>query len=207
MENVDKKINDIFKYIKETAGNSSDIVTRIIKIGQKKIGYVYLESVSSDDKISDFLVRGLSWDAKNTNINLFDHMFSTLENTIINSKLNIIETYDDVFYHLASGFTVIFVDGYQKAIAVETRIKLDRGVVEATTEAIVRGPKDSFTENHNMNIGLIRKRIKDPKLWFTEIKVGTRTKTKVAISYLSDIVDKDKIDKTKKLLFFIKKLL
>lgn len=198
MENIDKRINDAFKHINEITGNSSDIVTRVIKIGQKKVGYVYLESVSSDDKISDFLVRGLSWDAKNTNVNLFDHMFSTLENTIINSKMNVIETYDEVFYHLASGFTVVFVEGYQKAISVETRIKLDRGVVESTTEAIVRGPKDSFTENHNMNIGLIRKRIKDPKLWFTEIKVGTRTKTKVAISYLSDVVDKDKIDRIKK---------
>ena len=81
---------------------------------------------------------------------------------------------------------------------VETRTKLDRGVVEATTEAIVRGPKDSFTENHNVNIGLIRKRIKDPKLWFQEIIVGKRTKTKVAISYLSDIVDEEKIKKIKK---------
>ena len=198
MENIDKKINDAFKHINEMAGNSSDIVTRTIKIGQKKVGYVYLESVSSDEKISDFLVRGLSWDAKNTNVNLFDHMFSTLENTIMNSKLKVIQTYDDVFYHLSSGFTVIFVEGYQKAITVETRIKLDRGVVEATTEAIVRGPKDSFTENHNMNIGLIRKRIKDPKLWFTEVKIGKRTKTKVAISYLSDVVDKNKIDLIKK---------
>ena len=72
MENIDKKIKDAFKHINETTGNSSDIVTRIIKIGQKKVGYVYLESVSSDDKISDFLVRGLSWDAKTTNFNFFN---------------------------------------------------------------------------------------------------------------------------------------
>lgn len=198
MKNIDKKISNAFKYINEKTGNSSDIVTRTIKIGQKKVGYVYYESVSSDDKISDFLVRGLTWDAKNTNINLFDHMFSTLENTIINSKIKVIETYDDIFYHLASGFTVILVERYEKAIAIETREKLDRGVVESTTEAIVRGPKDSFTENHNMNIGLIRKRIKDPNLWFTEIKIGKRTKTKVAISYINDIVEKNKIDSIKK---------
>ena len=54
MKNIDKKINIVFDNLQEMTGNSSDVTTRIIKIGQKKVGYVYLESVSSDDKISDF---------------------------------------------------------------------------------------------------------------------------------------------------------
>lgn len=198
MKLIDKKIDNIFKYINEISGNSSDVTTRIIKIAQKRVGYIYLESVSSDDKISDFLVRGLTLDARETNFNLFEEIFEKLQNTIANSKLSIIETYEDLFYYLASGFTAIVIDGSSKAIVVETRKQLDRGVVEATTEAIVRGPKDSFTENHNANIGLIRKRIKDPKLWFQEIIVGIRTKTKVTISYLSDVVEKEKINKIKK---------
>jgi len=171
MKKIDKKINTIFKYINQISGNSSDIVTRTIKIAQKNIGYVYLESVSSDDKISDFLVKGLSWDARETNFNLFDELFEKLQNTIANSNLKIANTYDELFYFLASGYTAIIIEGVHKAIVVETRKQLDRGVVEATTEAIVRGPKDSFTENHNANIGLIRKRIKDPNLWFQEIKI------------------------------------
>lgn len=198
MKSIDKKIDTIFKYIAEISGNSSDVTTRIIKIAQKKVGYIYLESVSSDDKISDFLVKGLTFDARETNFNLFEEIFEKLQNTIANSKLKTAETYEDLFYYLASGFTAIVVDGSSKAMVVETRQQLDRGVVEATTEAIVRGPKDSFTENHNANIGLIRKRIKDPKLWFQEIIVGKRTKTKVTISYLSDIVEEDKINLIKK---------
>lgn len=198
MNKIDKKISVVFDHINEISGNSSDVTTRIIKIGQKRVGYVYLESVSSDDKISDFLVRGLTWDARETNFNLFNEIFEKLQNTISNSKLKITESYEELFYYLASGFTAIVVEGCSQALVVETRIKLDRGVVEATTEAIVRGPKDSFTENHNVNIGLIRKRIKDPKLWFQEIIVGKRTKTKVTISYLSDIVEKNKIEKIKK---------
>lgn len=194
MKNIDKKIDNIFKYINEISGNGSEVTTRIIQIAQKRVGYIYLESVSSDDKISDFLVRGLTLDARETNFNLFEEIFEKLQNTIINSKLKIVETYEDLFYHLASGFTAIVVDGSNKAIVVETRKQLDRGVGEATTEAIVRGPKDSFTENHNVNIGLIRKRIKDPRLWFQEIIVGKRTKTKVTISYLSDVVEENKIN-------------
>ena len=38
---------------------------------------------------------------------------------------------------------------------METRAQLDRGVSEATNEPILRGPKDSFTESHSKNLGLI----------------------------------------------------
>ena len=81
------------------------------------------------------------------------------------------------------------------AIAVETRQQLDRGVTESTSETITRGPKDSFTENHNMNLGLIRKRIKDPNLWYEEVKVGRRTKSKVTIAYIKDIVPNYKVQR------------
>lgn len=191
---IDKRVENVFSYINKINGNSPDIKTRLIKIGKKNVGYIFLDSVSSDDKISDFLVRELSWDAKNKDFNFFEQIFSGLQNTIVNSNLNVITTYNELFYHLASGFTAVLVDGYDKAIVVETRASLDRGVVEATTEAIVRGPKDSFTENHNANLGLIRKRIKDPNLWFKELTVGRRTKTKVTIGYLNDVVDKKNIN-------------
>ena len=164
--NLDNTIDKIFETINKMNGNSSDIVTRIIEKDKKRIGYIYLESVSSDDKISNFLNKSLiTIDKKKP----FDSFYNLLKNSIFNSKLKCVETYDDVFYHLASGFTIIILDKCNKAIAIETRQKLDRGVTESSSETIIRGPKDSFTENHNMNLGLIRKRIKDSNLWYEEV--------------------------------------
>ena len=190
------KLNDsiekIFETLNKMNGKSSDIVTRIIEKHNKKIGYIYLESVSSDDKISNFLNKSIvNMDRKKP----FDSFYDLIQNSIFNSKVKAIETYEDMYYHLASGFTVIVIDNCDKGIVVETRQKLDRGVTESTSETIVRGPKDSFTENHNMNLGLIRKRIKDPNLWYEEVKVGRRTKSKVTVAYIKDIVPNYKIKK------------
>lgn len=197
---LDNKIGKIFEKINEMNGKSSDIVTRIIEKNHNRIGYIYLESVSSDDKISDFLNKAIiNMDRKK----IFDSFYELLENSIFNSKVKTCETYEDLFYHLASGFTVIVVDGFEKAIVVETRMTLDRGVVESTSETIIRGPKDSFTENHNKNIGLIRKRIKDQNLWFEEVKLGRRTKSKVSVAYIKDIVPNYKV---KKILDSLKKI-
>ena len=48
------------------------------------------------------------------------------------------------------------------------------------------------------NIGLLRKRIKDNNLIFDELKIGRRTKTKLSITYINNIVEKEKIKKIKK---------
>lgn len=195
MNHIKRKVEKNLKIISEELGNSSDIVKRIIHINDEKIGYIYLESVSSDDKISNFLMKDISSYVKNKKKNFFDELFASLENSIPNSHLKIIEKKEDIFYHLSSGYTCIFVEGEKKVISIETKTKLDRGITEATSEAIIRGPKDSFTENHNINIGLIRKRIKDKNLWMNELIVGRRTKTKVTISYIKDIADIELVEK------------
>jgi len=193
---ISNKIDKVFKKIKELNGNSPDITTREIKFGFKKIGYIYLESVSSDDKISDFLVKSITRLKKTSFLdNFFTNLYEELKNNIANSKMKVIDNYDDMFYYLSSGFTIVLVNGFSKAIVLETRETLDRGVTEPTTETSIRGPKDSLTENYNKNLGLIRKRIKDPNLWFKEVIVGRRTKTKVGIGYIKDIADKTKVEK------------
>lgn len=199
MEKIKRLAQQNINFIKAMNGNSSDITDRTIVIDKKNVSYIYLESVSSDDKISDFIGKSLSYDVKNFQIrSLFSDLFERLKNTIPNSKLSTVDNFDDIFYYLASGFTCIFVDGEERAIVLETRTQLDRGVTEPSSEPVVRGPKDSFTENHNMNIGLIRKRIKDPNLWFDSVQVGRRSKTKVDIAYIKDIVELNRVYKIKK---------
>lgn len=171
IENIKKELND-----------SIDISSRIIKIKNKKIGYIFLESVSSDDKISDFLVKSI--------INKTDK----LENSIYNSKLIKIKQ-EDIPYLLSSGFTIIITE--KNLYATETKANIDRSIEDSKSEAIIRGPKDSFTENYMTNIGLIRKRIKDNNLVFDELKIGRRTKTKVSITYINNIVKEEYIKKIK----------
>ena len=187
---IHNNINKVFETIKNINGNSSDIVTRIIEKNGYKIGYIYLESVSSDDKISDFLNKSIiNMDKKKT----FVSFYNLVKNSIFNSNIKVCYTYLDMFYFLSSGFTVIVLDKCDKAIVIETRATLDRGVSESTSETITRGPKDSFTENHNINLGLIRKRIKDTNLYFKDSIIGTRTKTKVTIAYIKDIAPPHKV--------------
>ena len=180
-------MHPIINTIKEKYGNSSDIVTRSIN----NISYIYLESVSSDDKISDFLNKSI------IDISNIKDLYNLLKNNIYCSHIITSSNIDKCCYYLSSGYTCVFINNNKKFIALETRAEINRSVSESTTEPIIRGPKDSFTENNSTNIGLIRKRIKDSNLWIEEIIVGRRTKSKVSIIYINDIANKESIVKIK----------
>ncbi|MBR2833456.1 MAG: spore germination protein [Bacilli bacterium] len=195
MIKIEKSVKKTIEKIKKEYGNSNDLNTRIIKIEKTNIGILFMESSSSTTTISDFIVKSID-NIKNEK-KIFENLFDTIKNNIYNSQILTTDNFNDFSYYLSSGFTIIIIDSIEKAIILETRADLDRGVSEATNEPVLRGPKDSFTESHAKNLGLIRKRIKDSNLWFEEVKIGKRTKTRVNIAYINDIVKKSDIEKIK----------
>lgn len=58
---------------------------------------------------------------------------------------------------------------------------------EPETEAVIRGPRDGFTETLHTNLSLIRVRLRDPSLRIEERRVGSRSRTKVALVFLAGV--------------------
>ena len=195
MEKIEKNAKKIVQKVKTLYGNRPNVNSRIINIKWKNVGIIFLESSSQASTVSDFIIKGTLYTKENKNI--FQNIFEALKNNLFNSQLFIINDFNEFPYYLSSGFTIITVDDSDKAIVMETRAQLDRGVTESSSEPILRGSKDSFTESHSKNLGLIRKRIKDPNLWFDELKLGRRTKTRISIAYINGIADPQKFKKIK----------
>ena len=102
---------------------------------------------------------------------------------------------DEILYYVNNGFLVI-ITKYQM-LAIEERINLDRGVSEVSSEINIKGPKDAFSETFNINLGLIRKRIKSCDLECFDTTIGRKTETRVGILYMRNITDQDLIEKVK----------
>lgn len=188
---LDKKINQIIEKVNQINNYSSDITNRTIKVKGKEIGYIFLESTASDEKIGNIILENINL----SKIHIYTNIYNYLKNNLKGAKINEITTYDDLFYHLASGYLCILTNNTKKIIAIETKANLDRSISESTTESVVRGSKDAFNENYNANIGLIRKRLKDSNLIIAEQKVGKRTKTKIGVMYLQDVAKIDNVNK------------
>ena len=170
--------------IKKLMKTSPDLKIRTIN----KVNIIFFESLTDASNINDFLLKPIV----KYNIN----SFSKLKEKIPFGNLKELDNISDLFLCLYSGFTIINIG--KDFIAFETRYSLDSGIIEATNEKVIKGPKDAFSENYQNNLGLIRKRIRSDKLIIKEHVIGTSSKTKVSLLYMDDIVNEELINKIEK---------
>ncbi len=178
-------MNKLINKLKKDTNNLSDIVYRYKNINNTKICIIYSDSLSSSDKISDFIIESLD------NIELRhkkEKLYNTIKNDIENFKIIELNTYKDMCYYINSGFTIILFEDY-KILALETKKNLSRSITNPQTENSYRGPMDCFIEEIQTNIGLIKRRIKDNNLWMKEYKLGTYTQTKTNLIYINNLVE------------------
>ncbi|MCA1058218.1 spore germination protein [Rossellomorea aquimaris] len=70
----------------------------------------------------------------------------------------------------------------------------NRSIEESETESIILGPHDSFIESADVNISMIRKRLKSSHLKTINLSAGEITKTSITIMYLEDIAPKEELE-------------
>ena len=79
-----------------------------------------------------------------------------------------------------------------------SEIGFERQIWAAADE--LRGSMDAFVEELKLNIGLVKKRIKDVNLWNISNDIGKYTKTKTTIMYINGICKKELVEKVNKLI-------
>ena len=168
--------------IKKESNNAVVYLYKQIKINNNTIDLISIETIASSSDINDFILKKISLlDNFNTN-DLYEYLFNYLPAISIKK----VKDYNEAINNLMNGFAIIIINN-DKFLAVETRRDLTRGVSEADYERSIIGPKDSFIEHFNTNVGLIRRRIKDINLHLEEVLVGKYSKTKVGVMYLTGV--------------------
>lgn len=85
---------------------------------------------------------------------------------------------------LMSGFVLLCLEGCAGGLVCGVQGFAYRGPQEPQNEVMQRGAKDGFTESNQLNMAMVRRRMKNPALKFEALQVGTRSHTPVALAYL-----------------------
>lgn len=178
------------EYIKNELKNNADLVIRELDIKKKSPVYIlYFESLTSSSDVFNFVIKPIK-DHLNSNKTI-----KKIRPLIGGPKLKTIEDIEESFYFLENGFVLVIYESEQYAF--EAKAELDRGVTMSQTEPNMYGPKDSFCENYQKNLGLIKRRIKNKNLVVEESNRGEYTKNKIGIIYIDDKVNKNALLKIK----------
>lgn len=180
-------IEEIYK----TKKNMPDLQIKEIFFDTNKLYIINIQTLSSSSLSNNYILEYF------TKRSLIKNEITSIKNDILNyiPSISFIEiNQNEIYDYLFNGFTILIYKN--EIIAFETKANLDRGVNMPASEPTIKGPKDSFNENYNTNLGLIRKRIKSKNLYLKELILGNKTKTKTCILYMNDIVDKKLLKET-----------
>ncbi|MEK4229317.1 spore germination protein [Solibacillus sp. FSL H8-0538] len=184
--------------IKKTVGNSNDVIIRMLNIGKSKeqlIGIIYTDGLADKSVITDFIMDSLVLDIESSSTNSSQQALEFLKDYCLTvGDVIDITDFNVLYSSIFSGETVILLEGNTKGISASTQHSKDRAITDPTTETVIRGPRESFTETLRTNTALIRRKIKNPNLWMKSKVIGRYTKTDVCIMYINGVAN-DKIVK------------
>lgn len=176
-------MNKIVERLKKEFSKTPDLIIKEIKINMfNNLYIIYLETVSGSNKVNEYILKNVIDNKDKINKNNF-------QNYLAGPNTKEINKYDKIEYFLTSGFTIIILK--DKIYGVETRADINRAVANADVETSINGPKDSFTENYQINIGLIKRRLKSHNLKIDNRVIGRKTSTQVGVLYFEDIADQE----------------
>src|SRR5690625_1864761 len=194
--------------IKSRLGNSADIIVREFKIGSHpkvSAAVFYTDGLTDTKSVQKFIMESLLFEFNAEKIVMEDSeqeigsLLEQLKDVVLTvGELNELNNLEDLLVSLLSGNVILLLDGYGTGFEIGLKEWENRGVTETSSESVVRGPKESFTESIRTNTALIRRKIKDPNLWMESRVVGRVTKTDVAMMYIEGIVDDGVVEEVRR---------
>ena len=170
-------------------GPESDVKRFDFEAQKKKMRIYYLNG-GSDSLAAARLISDLRL-APDPSGCVFDALFTSVEHvvTVDGEALKAM---------VLSGLCVIFAEGEDKGAAADLRSFPQRSIQEPDKSKTLRGSHEGFTESLAVNIALIRKRIKSPRLKTERIKLGSVTATDAAIVYLEGKAQRSTLEAVRK---------
>ncbi|MBO5094441.1 MAG: spore germination protein [Lachnospiraceae bacterium] len=168
-------------------GKSFDLITRDLRLGNTKAWLLAVNGMCRTDVLQE-IFSDLQNPVFMANADIQD-LSRYLSSKIGYAQAQLENDWDEIVTALMSGPSVLFVDGFADAIILDTRTYPARGISEPDTERVTLGSRDGFVETMLFNANLIRRRIRNPRLTFDVRRIGTDSRTDIAVAYIDGYVD------------------
>lgn len=185
-------MNNYLDQLKKMFENAFDVKYREIDTPLGKATLVFIDVLCSSAFISEYIVTPLTY--KNYQVKNTDDI---LKQVIRMNLAGTVKDIEDAQMHILMGDVVIVFDNNQSMIYCETKGYVRRGIGVPLTEAVVKGPREGFSEAFVDNVALIRRRVKNANLKLEPLILGKESNTSVCIAYLKGVAPDNLVQKVK----------
>lgn len=162
-----------------------DVIYRTIRIGGKEACMYLVDGFCKDDLVQKLLqyFMDLTPDKMPQDMHMLSKQFTPYVEVDLEDRC------EPLITSLLSGMFLLLIDGFQKALVIDSRTYPSRGVEEPEKDKVLRGSKDGFVETLVSNTALIRRRIRSADLHMEMMSAGESSHTDIVLCYMEDRVD------------------
>lgn len=176
------------KTIKSKLSSEDVIVFEFSSLYGKEFAVIYADGFADKNAIGELIIKPLRSAEKNCEGEAVMLMLASPEVKSVKKPC-------DAIAAVAEGDCVLVVDGCESYIVVGVKNPPGRAVAEPPTQITIKGPREGFTEDIKVNLGLVRKRIKSDGLQIKTVTVGKQSRTAVALCFIGGICPKGLAEK------------
>lgn len=179
-------LNANVRTLRSTYAKCPDVVFRHFSIGgSSEAVLVYIEGLSNMDSIEQNVLSPLLQESPEQSGDRGSFVRQRLSVT----NMKPVETIPDCIREISAGNPVLLIDGEMSGLALSLAKWEKRGIEESSSEPVVRGPREAFTETLSVNTSILRRRLRTPKLKMLPITIGRYSQTNVMLSYIEGLAD------------------
>ena len=197
-----KSLDENLTNLKKILDNPNDLIIRKISVrnSQHECAIVCIDGLVNADEIYSNILKNVQLVSERKEIPVeTDALLDMFLQSIV-SAMDIKKGYtmDDVSNALLYGSTILYLDGIDKVLIMDTRGWDYRNIEEPISETLIRGSREGFVENLRTNTVLLRRYIRDPNLHFKTYQIGRRSKSDLVLAYISGIIHPDLVKEIKR---------
>lgn len=178
-------------WLKKELADCSDLVFRPFLIrGTIEATLIYFAELVNVEEIDEQVLSPLM---KENDDPSFD-LLQIVSKTIPVGQVRHLHTLHHCVECIIEGHTVLLINGQSHAYAFDIKKFESRTVEDPIAESVIRGPREGFVETIHVNLSLLRRKIKTPRLKMKQLTLGRYTRTQVVISYIEGLATHDIVE-------------
>lgn len=185
---ISETLTEAVGVIKTQFGNSGDLAVHSFSLGSREDSAVlYMQGLADNDTLN-FISLELSRLITENPGGRRERKFEQIKNCLSGIRTTTEGSdYEAACQELLIGNTIFLQNGCCRFLSVATKSCEGRAIEEPTSQTIIKGPKEAFTENIDKNLSLIRRRLRNKALRIEPLKLGEVTHTELRLIYLNGV--------------------
>lgn len=200
---TDASLTSRLDWVQNQLNNCSDVIYRrfVLDSGEECV-LVYIRGMINQEAAQNFIIRSIQYESEHLKqADIYQTLFE--DKALDVSNIKVVSDLNEGMTAILDAGALLIIDGDKRMVTFSISNYPTRSINEAPNESVIRGPREAFIEDLEINLTMLRRRLKSTDFKTEALIIGKKTKTDVVITYMENTCKPELVREMKRRLSFL----